>query len=719
MSFKKYTFEKILSLTFLLGCSWQASSQTYCTPLWTTGCTSGDDINTFMLTGANATSFNDVNTGCSAGAYDNRTAQTPVQMLQGQTYNGQMNTNFSGQGVRFWIDFNNDGTFAATEEVGTVASVGTALTPFTLAIPAAAQVGNHRMRVRCVWLATPATIDPCLSASWGEVHDYTVNILSPCAAPTGVTASGVGPTVATLSWTAPTPTVGYQYVLNTLATAPTGPGTSITGTSYPASGLTPGTTYYFHVRNLCNATTFSNWVTYSFSTPVACGATNIPTVSGITMTNANLNWPAVPGSLGYQYVLNNTSTPPTGPGTPLSTPAYNATGLTSGTLYYFHVRNLCAGGLQSLWTTVSFTTAYPPCFAPSGLTVSNININGANVSWNAVAGSLGYQWVVTTSATAPASGTATTNTNAIATGLNGSTLYYLHVRNNCGPGGFSPWVSTSFTTAATCNMPTNIMITNVGPNSAELQWDPVPGAAGFEYIIDNTPQAPAIAGVPIIYHRYVPTGLVSGTRYYAHLRTNCGGSAGYSPWVTVQFTTDTLCFAPVPVVTSVTGTSANITWQPEPNAENYQYLVSTSITPPYSGYATKATAYVANGLQKNTQYYMHLKTYCGGNDISAWRSVGFVTNDKTTSVAVNSNHDAFIEVYPNPVGNTMTFKINGFDAGHINGQLQVTDITGKVVKNVSVSAERVEVDMQGIAPGVYLVKYTDGDYANVLRIIKQ
>src|SRR5690606_34200267 len=155
-------------------------------------------------------------------------------------------------------------------------------------------------------------------------------------------------------------------------------------------------------------------------------------------------------------------------GTPISGTSYNPTGLSSGTQYYFHVRNLCGGSLISLWTTVSFTTLYPPCIQPSTPAVSNININGATISRNAVASSQGYEWVVTTSATPPASGTATNNTTVNATGLTGSTLYYVFVRNNCGPGGFSPWSSTTFTTSSTCNQPSNIIVSNISATAADI-----------------------------------------------------------------------------------------------------------------------------------------------------------------------------------------------------------------------------------------------------------
>ncbi|NHN28189.1 T9SS type A sorting domain-containing protein, partial [Flavobacterium jejuense] len=52
---------------------------------------------------------------------------------------------------------------------------------------------------------------------------------------------------------------------------------------------------------------------------------------------------------------------PVGSGTALTTETYNATGLTSSTTYYFHVRTDCGSGTFSGWSTFMFTTlASPP-----------------------------------------------------------------------------------------------------------------------------------------------------------------------------------------------------------------------------------------------------------------------------------------------------------------------------------------------------------------------
>src|SRR5690606_7134542 len=174
------------------------ATQCYCIPTYSIGCTDGDMINTFTLTGDNGTAFNDLNTGCSAGAYDDRTALPPVDLEIGQSYSGIVSSDYgSSNRVRFWIDFNDDGIFDnTTEVVGDLTNASTSGSPYTITIPATAQPGLHRMRARLVYLfgGSPSDIDPCSNMfDYGEVHDYMVNIFLPlpCSGmPTAGTATG-------------------------------------------------------------------------------------------------------------------------------------------------------------------------------------------------------------------------------------------------------------------------------------------------------------------------------------------------------------------------------------------------------------------------------------------------------------------------------------------------------------------------------------------------
>ncbi len=90
----------------------------------------------------------------------------------------------------------------------------------------------------------------------------------------------------------------------------------------------------------------------------------------------------------------------------------------------------------------------PSCPQPTNVVVGSVTATGASASWDAMSGATaGYQYVVSTSATAPTTaGTATTNAFVALTSLTPQTVYYLHVRANCGSGSFSVWTTQTFTT---------------------------------------------------------------------------------------------------------------------------------------------------------------------------------------------------------------------------------------------------------------------------------
>ncbi len=95
-----------------------------------------------------------------------------------------------------------------------------------------------------------------------------------------------------------------------------------------------------------------------YTPTVACAAPTGIAATGVTSNAATLNWTAT-GAAASQYVLNTSSTAPTGYGTNTTATTYNASGLAASTTYYFHLRDTCATALHSAWTTTSFTTLPP------------------------------------------------------------------------------------------------------------------------------------------------------------------------------------------------------------------------------------------------------------------------------------------------------------------------------------------------------------------------
>ena len=81
------------------------------------------------------------------------------------------------EGYSVWIDYNGDGDFAdAGEQVWTKAASTTTPVTGTFTIPTTATLGSTRMRVSMKYNAVPST--SCEAFSFGQVEDYTVNIVS-------------------------------------------------------------------------------------------------------------------------------------------------------------------------------------------------------------------------------------------------------------------------------------------------------------------------------------------------------------------------------------------------------------------------------------------------------------------------------------------------------------------------------------------------------------
>ena len=122
-------------------------------------------------------------TGFSTGGYGDYTDQS-TELNRGTTPTLEL-TSSSGSGshgAAVWIDFNDNGIF---ERVGTYSNIGASTTvQISLTIPADATMGSHTMRVVYQYSTAGTSIQPCVSASFGEGEDYTVNIIGGCTSRT-------------------------------------------------------------------------------------------------------------------------------------------------------------------------------------------------------------------------------------------------------------------------------------------------------------------------------------------------------------------------------------------------------------------------------------------------------------------------------------------------------------------------------------------------------
>lgn len=345
----------------------------------------------------------------------------------------------------------------------------------------------------------------------------------------------------------------WQF-LNSSATTPTTTSTSYTPTNYeittrPATGQV-----------------------YQFG-DFPCNAAPTPVLNSVTSTTANISWSAMFPSLNYEYALTTSATPPA-TGAPTTALTYNATGLTPGTNYYFHIRNICNATQSTVWISIPVTTN-PPCIKPTGLLITDLTINTADIEWRKISHALGYIYAINKDRSDPTSTTPTqtiTDTFVKAKQLEEGVTYYIHIKVNCPGGETSEWLLDSFTTLILCRPPKlNVEYQHI--DRGLVYWDRVPSAVAYEYEVSQSP-TPLGSGTEIQNNSFLAFPLKPGEVYYFHARSKCidKGFHNISDWITTSFRTFALS------VSSLDKNSLAINAYPNPVKDILNIEIKSAIT---------------------------------------------------------------------------------------------------------------------------------------------
>ncbi|WP_272022877.1 M14 family zinc carboxypeptidase, partial [Olleya namhaensis] len=147
-----------------------------------------DAVNFFYIDNVSFGTINNNSTSNAAGYSDFTSVSTSLELNSSQ--NISVSKYYTGTqynlATSVWIDFNKDGDFNDVgEQVVNNDSSTTSPVITNITIPNDASLGNTRMRVTCKYYGSSGVTsnDPCESFSYGEVEDYTINIISPLSSP--------------------------------------------------------------------------------------------------------------------------------------------------------------------------------------------------------------------------------------------------------------------------------------------------------------------------------------------------------------------------------------------------------------------------------------------------------------------------------------------------------------------------------------------------------
>jgi hypothetical protein len=643
-------YAKILFLVFSAASSIAVAQ--YCTPTFTTGCTSGDQIVNFSTTGG-ITNITNNASGCSTGAYSYISSQSVTQ-IQGLDVTLSMQAGPTwGQGFKVWIDWNNNQSFAdAGELVYTSPGSGVAVNNATVTVPFSAAVGTKRMRVLCNYAGVPATTNGCpVNQTFGECEDYDFVVVgstacsgTPVAGTAQSTSTAVCPSVSyTLSLLGATQAAGLTYQWQSAPSA-TGPWTNMptaTTPSFITSQLVD--TWYQCIVTCSGASATSSIIAVStnsfldcYCTSTATSATNtdILNVTVSTLNNTSTCGVVAPGpaSVPGQYSNFTTTVAP-----PI---------LASGVFYPFTVQVGTCGSNVNNWTKAWIDFNQNGLFTDPGEEIYSSPT--FTLGPNTQSGVISIPLTATQGITRMR---IVTNQTTVGTAVNPCGTYFA---------GETEDYFVQIAPPPTCPQPLAPTLVSATLNSATINWSP--GGSETQWQIQYGTQGFALgSGTTLNVNAYPHTisSLTPYSFYQAYVRAICGpgDTSFWTPsvsWNTYDqgqyITWDNTCPTGGFIDISTTGTNANLTDDSElgitlPFPVLYQGILFTNMTIGNNGGVIlgSTTAQVGYTMVAGTGLYpfvQDLGTSIAPNGVF-YQQVGTSPNSKFVIQWENIGHYAF------------------------------------------------------------------------------
>ncbi len=317
--------------------------------------------------------------------------------------------------------------------------------------------------------------------------DYTGYVCGDekCAAPADLAVSNITTDGAKLTWTGDAPSYMVSYKAQDEAEFTT---VEVANTQFTLTGLADNTDYVVAVVAKCGNVGDSKEVTAAFKTEAICKVPANLQVSH-NIANTEITWSPIAGVNQYEIQYGIAGGDIMHSAFVNDATVYTIAALDENTQYTVRVRTICGEDSHSDWAELTFTRPLI-CSTPTELTVTDVTVNSASLTWNAGDAS---SWTVRYNQVgSDLSTTITTNTNSVTiTGLSSNTKYEVSVKGNCA-GYLSPW-STAVTLNTECGPYT---VTNSNPwfedfegytGSGEKAFDPC-----WETPVKSTSNAPFV-----------------------------------------------------------------------------------------------------------------------------------------------------------------------------------------------------------------------------------
>lgn len=512
-----------------------------------------------------------------------------------------------------------------------IATVGANITQFNNINLAASTRFYYRIRA----------INSSGSSGYSNVADATTNA-NPPSTPTGLTASAPTSDRIDLSWSDASGNEdgfeiersqdGISFIKITDVPANT--------TTYPNSGLSAKTQYWYRVRAKNNGGTssFSNVANAITKDNVPNAPQNL-SAHPVSNTRIDLSWQDNSGNETSFELERSTD------GSNFSKIAeiganattFQNTGLTTLTKYWYRIKAKNEIGYSAYSNVVEVSTLDVPPNAPTSLTAKTISSSQIDLAWVDNSGNESGFDIERSTDGAIFTKVGETGSNATtfqSTGLSPATKYWYRIqsKNSQGSSDYTN-VASATTIDVVPDIPQNLIATPVSNKQITLSWnDNAKNEQGYEVEIStNGTSFNKIADLPANTQQYESVGLTTLTSYWFRIRGK--NAIGYSAYSNIAQTTtyDVPPIAPTTLsAKTISSSQIDLTWKDNATNETSFVIERSTDGTKFSKIGevgANQSTYSATNLSPATKYWFRVQSRNsqGGSDYS--NSVQAITKD--------------------------------------------------------------------------------------------
>ena len=538
-----------------------------------------------------------------------------------------------------------------------------------------------------------------------QTNTVTFTTLPSCPVPTGLSVSGILSSSADVYW-APGATETeweLEYGLENFALG-TGTSVTVTGTAYyQLQNLQPNTKYDVYVRAVCAATDMSDW-TAKVNFRTACDAYPLPLSENFDSYD---DWASpdcwkkfeTSNMSGYAYIYN--------------TEYYSASkslkiGTNYGSGYYGYIRLplldvTSLNGLQVTFMAKRTSGSTRPLHVSVSPEFGSVD----NLTMVASIDTLTSSWTEVTVPFSSYTGTGMYIVIGVPTGYDESCIYWVDdvlvtYADTTGPVITNPTVATAAATgisqtSATLNgtitNPDNVTITNKG-----FEWK---ATAGGTY-------TPVVVTGATLSHNL--TGLTANTGYTYKAFITFNGTTVYGDemtFTTLPEDTPEPCEAPTNLhdleIPSKSDGYIGVAWDDNAGATHWNLQYKLSSANDWNNVVVNNNPqYMITGLEPLYYYDIRVQAICDENNLSEWSNV---LTTLAIGVGIDNHLENSVVLFPNPAKEVVNVQCT-MNNVQLDGELHLFDVYGKLLQIVPITAETTQINVSGLANGMYFVRVT-------------